>query len=95
MSFDKIVKSDVIRKKQEIKIGDYVFYANELTYPQRLALAVKQNQADQIVEMVVSAITDESGKHMTAEQAVALPEEIFNKFFETALDLNKVEQTKN
>ena len=94
MSFDKIIKSDVIRKKKEIEVGEYKFYANELNFPERLALSVTQNVAEQFTSLVINSITDQEGKHMTSEQASNLPDNVFDKFLAAALELNKVEQSE-
>lgn len=94
MSFDKIIRSDVIRKKKEIEVGEYKFYANELNFPERLALSVSQNISEQFTALVINSITDQEGKHMTSEQALNLPDDVFDKFLGAALELNKVEQSE-
>lgn len=94
MSFDKITKSDVVRKKQEIEVGEYKFYANELNFPERLALSVSPNVSEQFTALIVNSITDQDGTHMTREQALNLPDEVFDKFLAVALELNKVEKTE-
>lgn len=94
MSFDKIIQCDVIRKKKELEIGEYKFYANELNFPERLALSVTANVSEQFTTLVINSITDQEGKHMTREQALNLPDDVFDKFLAAALELNKVEQSE-
>lgn len=97
MSFDDLVKSDLARKSVPlvIKSGDkeIEFTANELTYPQRLQIAIlQQNGGDSFSQLIVFSIKDKDGRSMTMSQAQSLPEEYFVKFFEAATKVNVVEE---
>lgn len=100
MSFEDIANSDYKRKSKEVIIKhnekEYKFTANELTYSQRLSLAIAQkNGEDALALLVVLSITDEHGKRMTAEQAEKLPEEYFSALFIAANEVNHKESEKN
>lgn len=96
MSFENIISSDVVRKKKEVVIGEYKFYANELTYPQRLHLAIlQQGGGDSFTQMIVYSITDKDGKRMTIEQASKLSDEHAAAFFIAATDVNGADAEKN
>lgn len=93
MSFDDLVKSDVRRKEEVVKItvGDkeLKFTAHELSYPQRLQLAVTQKQGgDSFSQLLVFAVKDQDGMAMTLDQAQSLPEEYFTVLFKAASAVN-------
>lgn len=98
-SFDEIVGSDVQKKKEEvvIKVGDkeHKFYANELTYPQRLNVAIlQQSGGDSIAQMILFSITDKDGRHMSLDQIGKLSEEHAAAFFIAANSINSTEVAK-
>lgn len=103
MSFDALIDAKVIPKKEAVKVksGDkeLTFYANEMTYFERLKLAeVKQNGGNIYVYLTAMCITDEAGNRMTLEQAEKLPQEFGEVFFFACTRVNTVEQdveTKN
>lgn len=96
MSFSDIINSDVQRRKKEvvIKVGDkeHKFYANELTYPQRLSIAViEKNGGDAFGQMILFSITDKDGAHMSLDQVSRLSDEHAASFFFAATEVNRVE----
>lgn len=91
MSFDKI--TNVIRKKElieiEISTGALKFYANELSYTQRVSLSASAVNSDDIFAKWISmSITDEDGKRMTSEQASNLPDDVAEKMFAAVMRVN-------
>lgn len=93
MSFDALVTTDCVPKKEEIKIKikdtTLIFYANEISYLQRINLAaVQENGGDQYLQLIVFSITDQAGKHMSPDQARALPPEFQQIFFVAAAKVN-------
>lgn len=95
MSFDKIVQSDVVRKRKEIQIGEYKFYATEMNYPLRLSLSTAKDREEQFFGLVISSIEDADGNKMTRKQAEQLPDDIAEKFFIAAVEVNDVGLEKN
>lgn len=101
MSFDKLAV--VTRKKEEIVIeatgGNVIFFANELSYTQKMALsAASQNDDDIFTRWLALSITDQDGKRMTLNQASQLPDEIAEKMFLAVMRVNKsdeVDEKKN
>lgn len=100
MSFDEIT-SDVQRRKKEVVLKhngkEFKFFANEITYPQRLGVALEQHKGgDSLTQMIIFSITDEDGKNMTKEQAQKLSDEHAAILFEAASKVNEVvEEEKN
>lgn len=99
MSFAELQKSNYVAKKEEIIIRvddrDLRFFANEISYLQRLNLAsIQSNGGDSYSQLVVYSITDEDGKHMTAEQAQGLSPEHSEIFFLAAAKVNAQEEDK-
>lgn len=99
MSFDDLKKADVTPKREEIKIKsgdkDLVFYANEISYLQRLNLAgIQATGGDSYSQLVVYSITDQDGKHMTIEQAQGLSDEHAEIFFVAAAKVNNQDAKK-
>lgn len=100
MSFDKLVGASVAKKSMEVVIkhpdGDLVFTANEISYAQRLQLAVVQNSGgDAFSQLVVFSIKDKDGNHMKLEQAQSLPEQYFQPLFVAASGVNAQDAEKN
>lgn len=95
MSFDKILASNVVRKEEEIKIGDYIFYAREMTYPLRLAMATAEKRDEQFFMLLSTSIHDADGNRMSKEQIENLPDEIAEKFFLAAVRVNTEVKEKN
>lgn len=100
MSFDKLVDANVVKKSKEVVIkhkdGDLVFTANEISYAQRLQLAIIQNSGgDSFSQLVVFSIKDKDGNHMKLEQAQSLPEEYFQPLFVAASEVNAQGSEKN
>ena len=102
-AFDEIAKSDYARRKKEFKIKsgekEFTFFANELTYAQRVRISVLENQGlDSYIPLIVFSITDQDGNAMTTDQANRLSEEHFNEFLINATNVNiaeKVDTEKN
>lgn len=95
MSFDKLTVAT--RKKEEVVIsasgGDITFYANELSYTQKMSLsALTQNNTDPFSIWLSLSITDQDGKRMTINQAENLPDEIVEKMFAAVMRVNKSEE---
>src|SRR5690606_29729571 len=93
MSFDELLNSDYTPKREEviIKSGDkeYKFFANEISYLQRINLSSIQHVGgDSYTHLVMYSIADEDGKHMTLEQASKLPPEYAEKLFVAAAKVN-------
>lgn len=97
--FDALVKSNVVKKKSAFKIPftnpetkeetELTFYAVEISYAERLKLSVDQQMDKTTADyLIVYAIEDSDGNHMTLEQARALPDEIAQKFSMEAMKIN-------
>lgn len=99
MSFDKIKASSLSKRKKEVVIdgtdGPITFYANELTVTQKTALSVSyERNDDYFLHWVVAGITDQHGKHMSLEQARALPDEVIEKFLAACMEVSGGEDNK-
>lgn len=100
MSFDKLTDANVVKKSKEVVIkhhdGDLVFTANEITYSQRLQLAIIQNTGgDSFSQLVAFSIKDKDGNNMRLEQAQSLPEKYFHPLFIAASEVNAQGEEKN
>lgn len=96
MSFDALTAADVTPKIKEVPItvGDktYKFTAHEIGYLQRLHLSsIQRSGGDPFTQLIVYSIKDESGKHMTVNQAIQLPDDAAEKFFVAASEVNNQE----
>lgn len=95
MSFEDLKKSSYAARREEFKVQDYTFYANELSYLQRLNVsAVQQTGGDYASHLVVASITDQDGKHMTMGQFLSLDHTIQEEFFVKAAKINSGEGVK-
>jgi hypothetical protein len=98
MSFDSLT-SDYKPKREEILITigkdkdekKLTFYANEISFLQRLGLdGIRQQGLDVHSYFIVYSITDSDGKHMTLEQAQALSQDHAMAFFNAAARVNSL-----
>lgn len=93
MSFSELTQNSAAKRKKEFSVKfadkDYIFFANEISYFQKLQLAaLTQEGKEAFTQMIVLSITDKDGKNMTKEQAIALPNEIAEKFIIEASEVN-------
>ena len=95
MSFDKL---DIVSRKQEAidietSSGKIRFYANELSYTQKISLsALTQNSGDVFTQWVAMSITDQNGQKMSLEQAHNLPDDVAEIMFKAVMKVNEQEQ---
>lgn len=95
MSFDKL---NIVSRKQEIvdiETSDGVlrFYANELSYTQRVSLsALSHSGEDVFTKWLAMSITDQDGGRMSLEQAHNLPDDIAEKMFKAVMRVNEQEK---
>lgn len=99
MSFAELTNSSYSAKKEEFKIKagekELTFYANEISYLQRLNLSgIQSAGGDSYAQFIVYSITDQDGKHMTLDQAKALSHEHQEAFFVAAAKINSAEEDK-
>ncbi len=97
MSFDELTQGDFSAKREEIVIKsngkNLTFYANEISYLQKLNLAsIQSSGGDLYTNLVVYSITDQHGKHMTMDQARKLSPDHQGVFFEAAAKVNNQEK---
>jgi len=94
--FEELLSSSVVRKKKlvEIKLQNKTleFTANEISYAERLHLSqISVLGGEAFSQLIMYSITDPDGKRMTREQVNALPDEVAEKFFIAATEINSVE----
>lgn len=92
MSFAELGKSAVALREKVITIdgeadAQYIFKAKELSYLERVAIG-SVTKGDLPLQLLLFAITDADGHHMTVEQAIALPNDVQEVFYKAALEVN-------
>lgn len=96
MSFDQLTLATRKKETIQIKTSDGVlnFYANELSYTQRVALSASAQNGDAFTNWIAMSITDQNGQRMSIEQANNLPDEVAEKMLEAVLRVNNKGETE-
>lgn len=99
MSFKDIV-GDYVPKANQFTVAvsgkEYTFTAHELPYLDAVAVAVAQHKGlNPFAMQIARSIKDESGAHISYEQALALPQDIAQRFLDESGKANKKEAEKN
>lgn len=99
MSFAELTNANYAPKREEVKIkvGDkeVIFFANEISYLQRLHLSSIQSLGgDSYSQLVSYSITDKDGRHSTPDDVRALSDEHQEALFVAAAKVNSVEESK-
>lgn len=94
--FDELSSAVQKRRQKDVVIEingkSLKFVANEMSYTERLHVSQLQSQGrEPFSQLIAYSIVDPDGNKMTVEQANQLPNEIAEKFFLAATEVNTVE----